>query len=180
MLYRIPGLRSKRAIEDRTSERARRSASFMCKAVPSLPLVRQRFPLAVGIDVVTVAEVASALERYGDRYVRNAFTTQEAAYCRQAAGAAAAARFAVRFAAKEATVKTLHPRQRWIDWTAIEVKRARSGRCAIVLRRDAAALADRRGFDQFELSMSHDGDHAVAIVVALRRPRRKNQTGSDD
>jgi len=148
MLYRIPGLRSKRAIEDRTSERARRSASFMCKAVPSLPLVRQRFPLAVGIDVVTVAEVASALERYGDRYVRNAFTTQEAAY--------------------------------WIDWTAIEVKRARSGRCAIVLRRDAAALADRRGFDQFELSMSHDGDHAVAIVVALRRPRRKNQTGSDD
>ena len=177
MLYRIPGLRSIRAIEDRTSERAR---LCMCKAVPSRPFVRQRFPLAVGIDVVTVAEVASALERYGDRYVLNAFTTQEAAYCRQAAGAAAAARFAVRFAAKEATVKTLHPRQRWIDWTAIEVKRARSGRCAIVLRRDAAALADRRGFDQFELSMSHDGDHAVAIVVALRRPRRKNQTGSDD
>jgi holo-[acyl-carrier protein] synthase len=152
----------------------------MGKTVPSRPLLGQRFPLAVGIDVVTVAEVAAALERYDDRYVRKAFTAQEAAYCREAAGAAAAERFAVRFAAKEATVKTLRPRQRWVDWTAIEVKRARSGRCVIVLRRDAAALAARRGFDQFELSMSHDGDHAVAIVVAARRPRRRNQTGSND
>jgi holo-[acyl-carrier protein] synthase len=124
----------------------------------------------VGIDAVCVAEVAGALERFGDRYVRRAFTAQEAAYCGSAAGAAAAARFAARFAAKEATVKTLDPDRPWVDWTAIEVRRCRSGRCALVLHRGAASLAARRGFEHFELSISHDGDQAVAIVVALRRP----------
>jgi holo-[acyl-carrier protein] synthase len=123
----------------------------------------------VGIDVVSVAEVATALSRFGDRYVRRAFTAQEAAYCQAAAGRAAAARFAARFAAKEATVKTLRPQQRWVDWTAIEVRRCRSGRCALLLHRRAAALAARHGIEHLELSMSHDGDRAVAIVVALRQ-----------
>jgi holo-[acyl-carrier protein] synthase len=138
------------------------------KEAPSRRFVMQGLPVAVGIDVVTVAEVAAALERFGDRYVRCVFTAQEAAYCRGAAGAAAAARFAARFAAKEATVLALHPHQRWVDWTAIEVRRCRSGRCALVLHRHAASLAVRRGFEHFELSISHDGDQAVAIVVALR------------
>src|SRR6187399_1819731 len=69
--------------------------------------------LRVGIDVVSVAEVAAALERFGDRYVKRVFTAREAAYCR--AGAATAARLAVRFAAKEAAVKALEPERPWTD-----------------------------------------------------------------
>jgi len=173
--------RLKRAMARRVNAHVRRvRQTAMGKEVPSRRFVEQGLPFAVGIDVVTVAEVAAALERFGDRYVRRAFTAQEAAYCRRAAGAAAAARFAARFAAKEATVKTLHPHQRWVDWTAIEVRRCRSGRCALVLHRHAASLAVRRGFEHFELSISHDGDQAVAIVMALRRPRRRERTGSDD
>jgi len=131
--------------------------------------------LTVGLDVVSVSEVSAALNRFGDRYVDRVFTAREAAYCR--ASATIAERLAVRFAAKEATVKALQPERRWTDWRAIEVKRDKSGRCGLVLHREAASLASRRGLRHFALSMSHDSDCAVAIVAAFRdsiqRPRRR-------
>jgi holo-[acyl-carrier protein] synthase len=128
---------------------------------------RARSPrLTVGLDVVSVTEVSAALDRFGERYVRRVFTAREAAYCR--AHAIAAEHLAVRFAAKEAAVKTLEPEWRWSDWRAIEVTRDKSGRCRLVLHRGAASLASRRGIRHFALSMSHDGDCAIAIVVAMR------------
>jgi holo-[acyl-carrier protein] synthase len=127
-------------------------------------------PLSVGVDAVSVAEVSAALDRFGDRYVRRVFTSREAAYCLSAAGVAGA-RFAARFAAKEAAIKALEPGRRWTDWRAIEVRRRRSGACGLLLRGDAAALAERRGIRHLALSMSHEGDLAVAVVVALRAAR---------
>jgi holo-[acyl-carrier protein] synthase len=118
-----------------------------------------------------VVEVAAALDRFGDRYVRRAYTAHEAAYCRAAAGAVTAARFAVRFAAKEAALKALQPACQWTDWRAIEVRRHKSGRCTLALHGKAASLASRRGIQHLALSMSHDGDHAAAIVIALRATR---------
>jgi phosphopantetheinyl transferase (holo-ACP synthase) len=44
--------------------------------------------------------------------------------------------------------------------------RHKSGRCSLVLHREAASLASRRGMRHFALSMTHDGDRAAAIVVA--------------
>ena len=125
------------------------------------------FRLRVGVDVLSVADVAASLDRFGERYVRRAFTEHEASYCRAGAGATAAARFAVRFAAKEATLKALRPDAPWGDWRAIEVRRHRSGRCAIALHGAAASLAVRRGVNHLALSMSHDGDLAAAVVVAV-------------
>jgi holo-[acyl-carrier protein] synthase len=141
--------------------------------------LRGQFPLSVGIDVVFVAEVAAALHRFGDRYVRRAFTAHEAAYCRAAAEPVSAARFAARFAAKEAALKALQPGGRWVDWRAIEVRRQEAGDCALVLHGGAASLARRRGIDHLVLSMSHEGDLAAAIVIAFRasnihQPERRN------
>ena len=129
-----------------------------------LPQVR----LSVGVDLISVADVASALRRFGNRYVQRIFTRHEAAYCRAARGAARAARFAARFAAKEAAVKALQPDEPWADWTAIEVRRHRTGRCTLALHREAASLARRRGIRHLSLSMSHDGDRAAAFVAAPR------------
>jgi holo-[acyl-carrier protein] synthase len=122
--------------------------------------------LSVGLDVVSVAVVSAALDRFGDRYVHRVFTAQEAEYC--GARATTAAHLAVRFAAKEAAVKALQPDSPWTDWRAIEVKRHKSGRCGLVLHGEAAALASRRGIRNFALSMTHEGDCAAAIVVAYR------------
>jgi holo-[acyl-carrier protein] synthase len=136
-------------------------------ASPSGGRHRRPLPLLVGVDIVSVAEVAAALDRFGDRYIRRLFTPREAAYCRSADRAVAAARFAVRFAAKEAAVKALQPEQWWTDWCAIEVRRWKSGRCALALHGEAAALAARRGIRHLALSMSHEREIAAAVVVAL-------------
>jgi holo-[acyl-carrier protein] synthase len=122
--------------------------------------------LRVGVDLVSVKDVARSLERFGDRYVRRIFTAREAAYCRAAARHVVAARFAVRFAAKEATLKALHPDTPLADWRTIEVRRHASGWCELVLHGEAAALARRQGVETLALSMSHDGGRATAFVVA--------------
>jgi holo-[acyl-carrier protein] synthase len=132
--------------------------------------------MGVGVDLVRVAEVAAALDRFGDRYIRRVFTADEAAYCQAGAQPVAAARFAARFAAKEAAVKALAPERQWTDWRAIEVRRRQSGQCTLVLHGEAASLADRRGVEHLALSMTHDGDLAAAVVVALRKsdlPKRE-------
>ncbi len=122
----------------------------------------------IGLDLISVAEVTAALDRFGERYVRRVYTDHETTYCRLASGAAASARFAVRFAAKEAAVKALQPEGAWTRWRDIEVRRHKSGRCTLTLRGEAASLARRRGIEHLALSMTHDGDHAAAIVLALR------------
>jgi holo-[acyl-carrier protein] synthase len=124
--------------------------------------------LTVGVDVVSVAEVAASLGRFGKRYVRRVFTAHEAAYCLAAADRVASGRLAARFAAKEAAVKALQPDHPWADWRAIEVRRSASGRCGLVLHREAASLAARRGIRHLALSMSHDGNRAAAVVIAFR------------
>jgi len=129
---------------------------------------RSRSSVSVGLDVVSIAEVAASLDRFGDHYVLRVFTTREASYCRAGVPATAAARFAVRFAAKEAAIKALQPDHHWADWRAIEVRRHKSGRCTLVLHGEAAALASRRRVQNLALSMSHDGDRAAAVVVAVR------------
>lgn|SRR5689334_4012247 len=120
----------------------------------------------VGVDVASVAEVASSIARFGERYVRRLFTDDEAAYCRAAPGRVAAERFAARFAAKEAAVKVLRPAAPWTDWREIEVQRSADGWTEVVLHGEAAALAERAGIAALHLSVSHTSEYAAAVVVA--------------
>ena len=122
--------------------------------------------IQVGVDTVSVSDVSRSLHEFGHRYVERVFTPDEAAYCRAAAGRTSAARFAARFAAKEATLKALQPDDPAADWRTIEVRRHPSGRCDIVLHGALAALAARQHIAHLALSMSHDADRAVAVVVA--------------
>ena len=69
--------------------------------------------LRVGMDLVSVDEVAASVDHFGDRYVTRLFTPHEIETCRtDGPGARVATRYAVdslaaRFAAKEAVVKVL-------------------------------------------------------------------------
>lgn len=136
--------------------------------------LRRQVPTSVGLDVVRVAEVQAALDRFGARYLRRVYTPREAAYCLAGAAAVGARRLAARFAAKEAAVKALAPSSRWTDWRTIEVRRQPSGACALVLHGEAASLAAQRGIAHLALSMGHDGDLAFACVVAIRTPTSTN------
>jgi holo-[acyl-carrier protein] synthase len=137
-----------------------------------VPAAPPRGRIQLGVDVISVTAVSRSLERFGERYIRRVFTAPEAAYCLAGTGQAAAARFAVRFAAKEATLKALRPEDPSADWRSIEVRRHDpSGRCDVVLHGEMAALAVHQGIETLALSMSHHEDHAIAVVVAQAAAR---------
>lgn len=129
--------------------------------------------LRIGVDLIRVADVAEALERFGDRYATRVFTERERSYCGEDRQQAAQ-RFAARFAAKEAAMKVLRPSANdGVAWQSIEVRRLDCGASEIELHGAALALAARGGIAELSLSMSHEREYATATVVArLTTPHR--------
>jgi holo-[acyl-carrier protein] synthase len=120
----------------------------------------------VGVDLTRIAEVAASIERFGDRYLQRLFTEHELASCPGHPDTVAAG-LAARFAAKEATIKVLKPVAARPDWRSMEVHRAPSGACEMRLTDAAARRAHELGITDLAVSLSHEGDLAAAVVVAL-------------
>jgi holo-[acyl-carrier protein] synthase len=130
----------------------------------------------LGVDVVHVSHMAESLAVFGERFVGRIFTPREAleAGCDHRVRAE---RFAARFAAKEAALKAFGWCHLGLSWRDIEVRRQAGGACVLALQGRAAELAQQQGITQWALSMSHDGDHAVAVVAATLPPHPPlNQT----
>ena len=53
------------------------------------------------------------------------------------------------------------------DWRSVEVRRHSEGWCTMALTGHAAALADQAGIADLAVSLTHEGDVAAAVVVAL-------------
>ena len=123
--------------------------------------------MRVGVDAQPVVEVRTALEAHGDRYLARLFTAREIADCADKdTGRAMTESLAARFAAKEATLKALrvgHPVPPWRD---IEVVREAGGWVSLRLHGIADRLAQAAGLTEFELSLTHTDEIAIAVVVA--------------
>jgi holo-[acyl-carrier protein] synthase len=76
------------------------------------------------------------------------------------------ARLAARFAAKEATAKALGTGIGDVHWIDIEVRSDERGRPFLQLHGAAAQLARELGLGEWQVSLSHTQDHAIAFVVA--------------
>ena len=122
--------------------------------------------VGVGIDVVDVPRFEIVLGRR-PRIVERLFTEGEQ---RDARGKAE--RLAVRFAAKEAVMKSLGVGAGSVPWKSIEVKRAPSGAPSVMLHGAAAELAAARSADEFAISLTHTAMTAAAFVVASSRDPR--------
>ena len=111
-----------------------------------------------GIDIVQVARLEAALERW-PRLAERLFTAEERRY---AAGRPHPAEsLAARFAAKEAAMKALGQGWPRISWQDIEIVRG-EGRPELRLTGRAASLA---GDGRLAVSLAHDGGVAVAQVI---------------
>ncbi|MFT7623835.1 MAG: holo-[acyl-carrier protein] synthase [Myxococcota bacterium] len=132
--------------------------------------------LGTGIDLVDVEGFALQLSDPASRFEEAVFTPAEIAYSHTASSGRPAQHLAVRFAAKEATVKALDVAAQRTGTSApaliplsnIEVIRDAFGRPAIDLHGEAAELADRLGVDRTFVSLTHDGRQAMASVVVER------------
>ncbi len=124
--------------------------------------------IRVGTDVVAVRQVADSVARFGTRYLQRVYTEHEINSCTGSPPVRAAG-LAARFAAKEAPIKVLRPVGHQPDWRSVEVRRDPRGWCTMALSGHAAALADQAGIGDLAVSLTHEGDVAAAVVVALCR-----------
>jgi holo-[acyl-carrier protein] synthase len=122
--------------------------------------------IGVGIDVVDVPRFTIVLGRR-PRIVDRLFTEGEQ---RDARGKSE--RLAARFAAKEALMKSLSVGAGSVPWKSIEVVKAPSGAPSVRLHGAASELAQRRGADEFHISLTHTAMTAAAFVVASSRDDR--------
>jgi holo-[acyl-carrier protein] synthase len=120
-----------------------------------------------GLDATEIARIASAIERFGERFVRRVFTDEEVVYCRRKRDAASS--FAARFAAKEAAMKALGTgHSRGVFWRGIEVVR-RGGPPHLKFHGGAAARFAAMGATGSLLTLTHSREMALAHVLLLRQ-----------
>mgnify|MGYP001763990027 FL=1 len=121
--------------------------------------------LGLGTDLVAVPRLEAMLSRHRERFLGRVFTPAEQADC--LSRAEPARHLAARLAAKEAAMKALGTG--WglgVRWQDVEVQSEFAKPPVLRLSGAAQARADARGIRQALVSLSHDGDYAIAVVVA--------------
>jgi holo-[acyl-carrier protein] synthase len=117
--------------------------------------------LGVGVDTVSLSRFGGKLAdtpRLKDRLFLDTETHTDGSE-------ASVQTLAGRFAAKEAVIKALSG-EPGIEWHGIEVGKESTGKPVIWLHGETAKLALRQGVRKLHVSITHDGDVAVAFVVA--------------
>jgi len=129
---------------------------------PSLP----RAALRIGIDLVHVGAVERSLSDFGARFSDRLFAPGELRDS-TVAGRLDARRLALRFAAKEATIKAFDLSEAGVGWTQIEMTACDGASARMRLHGRAAAAVARCGDYEIAVTATLDDDLACAIVVAL-------------
>ncbi len=120
--------------------------------------------LGIGVDVVEIARIERAVERYGERFLERVFSPGERDY--SWSNEFPAPHLAARFAAKEAAMKVLGTGwARGVRWRDIELVRFEAQAPRLVLSGRALALSQARGITRWHVSVSHSGGVALAFVV---------------
>ena len=119
--------------------------------------------VGVGTDLVHVPRLADAMARHAG-FAARLFTSAEIAYCER--HREPAPRYAARFAAKEAVLKALGTGLgRGMRWLDVEIVAAPSRQPLVRLHGEVAARARALGVAEVEVSLSHDGEYALAFAV---------------
>ena len=117
-----------------------------------------------GVDIVDISRFERYVREGNVALLNRIFTPHELEYC--AARKRSAQHYALRFAAKEAFLKALGTGLRdGLSWQDMEVVNDRLGKPEMVLTGRAQQLFLQAELSKCFLSLSHDGNFAVAMLV---------------
>jgi holo-[acyl-carrier protein] synthase len=119
----------------------------------------------VGCDICSVKRISRVYGKYGTRFLSRILSEQEKQYV-LSSRASLTQTLAGRFAAKEAIAKALGVGWRGISFKEVEIVRQPSGAPRVVLHKRAKLLAQRLNLTDFEVSISHEKEFAIAYVIA--------------
>ena len=122
----------------------------------------------IGIDIVEISRFERFVRENNEALLNRLFTPLEREYC--AARRQSAQHYALRFAAKEAFLKALGTGLRdGLSWRYMEVVNDPAGKPELELSGRAAELFRLNGLTRSFLSLSHDGNFAVASIILENR-----------
>ncbi len=117
--------------------------------------------LEIGVDIIEIARVKRAIDRYKMRFIQRIFTQKEQIYCFSKKDPSHA--FAARFAAKEAVAKALGTGiGESLSWQDISIERKPSGAPVVILSEKASLFFNN---PVIRLSISHSKRDAIAFAV---------------
>lgn len=117
---------------------------------------------AIGVDIVEIERVESAIKRWGERFLNRIYTESELNICRD--------RFlslAARFAAKEAVMKVLGTGGRGISWREIEILTSDDGKPSVRLYGKALDKAEALNLNELSVSLSDSKQYAIAVAIGM-------------
>lgn len=138
----------------------------MAREAPGVGIPAELAAVAItelGVDIIKIDRIQGTIERFGERFFRRVLTAGEQRYVR-----GRPVTMAGRWAAKEAVSKVLGLGVRGIGWTEIEIERLPTGAPAVRLHGRAARRADQLGMGRIAVSISHEGEYAIAIAFGIR------------
>lgn len=127
--------------------------------------------LGLGTDIVQISRIAGLMEKFADKFVQRCFTDSECTRADSKPNPAAA--YARLYAAKEAVLKALGTGMReGLAWHDIEVGHTDLGAPVITIKHGCLAVIREKTSREFtcHLSLSDDGDYAVATVIIETHP----------
>ncbi len=113
----------------------------------------------VGVDLIRVSRIQRMIELGGEAVLTTVWRPSEIEYCVNRYD-----RLATRWAAKEATAKALGCGFGRIDPAHIEIVSRAGAAPELRLRKSARRRAGELGVTSTSVSLSHDGDLAIAYV----------------
>lgn len=121
----------------------------------------------IGTDLTDRRRIQRAYDRFGDRFVAKVLSATEIKVFQSMGDGKQVAYLAKQFAAKESVVKALGTGfSQGIALHQIEIIRRPTGAPAVNLEGRALVRATELGISTWSISISDDGDYALAFVTA--------------
>lgn len=116
----------------------------------------------IGVDQVDLSRIRKLLKKSKNKFERRCFTQDEIIFANRFGDPSK--RLGARFAAKEATMKSLGKGWRELNWKEIEI--TGGGKPEVKLYGKAKLIAEKNKILNIHVSLSHEEDRAIAFVVA--------------
>lgn len=114
--------------------------------------------------MIEVRRVKKAIDKQGSRFLKRIYTAKELALFAENIPSLAA-----RFAAKEAVSKALGTGIGDVSWKDIEILHGPNKEPVLHLHGAAKKIAKQKKLKQWSISISHTHEHAIAMVVAMKK-----------
>jgi holo-[acyl-carrier protein] synthase len=118
--------------------------------------------ISVGVDMVEMERIESAIKQWRHRFLNRIYTEAELKICEGRVSS-----LATRFAAKEAVMKVLGTGAKGVNWKEIEILADDAGKPIVNLYGKAANKARDLNLSEFSVSLSDTKQYAIATAIGV-------------